>query len=75
MIAGLVQPPTRSGTDVGAPFLMDSNAWIRPWDRYYPVAVFARLWEDLAKAVHRGHLLVPEQIGVELTEKASGLGC
>lgn len=64
---------SRSTTDIEPPFLLDANVWIRAWDRYYPTGVFRKLWDDLALAVREGTIIIPEQIGSELTDKATGL--
>lgn len=73
-MVGAGQPaPTESSTGIIAPVLPDANAWIRAWDRYYPITVFERLWNDLAKAVARSQILIPEQIARELQDKATGL--
>lgn len=71
--AGHQPAVTRSAAVSSEPFVLDANAWIRAWDRYYPSGVFQKVWNDLERAVAQGQIIIPEQIGDELVLKATGL--
>lgn len=54
-------------------FCLDTNAFIEPWHRRYPIDVFPGYWEGIDAFAAQGRIVCTDQVFDELTRVEDGL--